>query len=90
MGCHFLLQGTFLTQGENPRLPHWQVDSLPRSHLGSCRKLKTFPIPDLPLPGPFGTCRTPSHICSDPLPETRLLSAEKETWMQGAEFQSAC
>ena len=31
--CHFLLQGIFSTQGSNPRLPHWQVDSLPLSHL---------------------------------------------------------
>ena len=35
MGCHFLLQGIFLTQGSNPHLLHWQVDSLPLSHQGS-------------------------------------------------------
>ena len=32
MGCHFLLQGIFLTQGLNPcllHLQHWQADSLP-------------------------------------------------------------
>ena len=32
VGCHFLLQGIFLTPGLNPRLLpflHWQVDSLP-------------------------------------------------------------
>ena len=34
MGCCFLLLGTFLTQGLNPRLLHWQADSLPLSHLG--------------------------------------------------------
>ena len=37
-GCHFLLQGLVLTQGSNPyclHLLHWQVDSLPLSHLGS-------------------------------------------------------
>ena len=30
VGCHFLLQGIFLTQGSNPhllRLLHWQADS---------------------------------------------------------------
>ena len=35
-GCHFLLQGIFLTQGLNPCLLsplHWHVDSLPLSHL---------------------------------------------------------
>ena len=35
MGCHFLLQGIFLTQGSNPRLLHWQADSEPQWHLGS-------------------------------------------------------
>ena len=37
VGCHFLLQGIFPTQGLNPqllRLLHWQVDSLPPHHLG--------------------------------------------------------
>ena len=36
MGCHFLLQGTFLSQGSNPRflcLLHWRVNSLPLRHL---------------------------------------------------------
>ena len=32
VGCHFLLQGVFPTQGSNPHLLHWQVDSLPLSH----------------------------------------------------------
>ena len=39
VGCHFLLQGIFLTQGLNPRLLlllHWQADSLPLSQLGNC------------------------------------------------------
>ena len=35
MGCNFLLQGIFPTQGLNPCLLHWQEDSLPLSHLGS-------------------------------------------------------
>ena len=35
VGCHFLLQGIFPTQGSNSRLLHWQADSLPLSHLGS-------------------------------------------------------
>ena len=33
--CHFLLQGIFLTQGLNPHLLPWQVDSLPLSHWGT-------------------------------------------------------
>ena len=32
VGCHFLLQGIFLTQGLNPCLLHWQVGSLPLCH----------------------------------------------------------
>ena len=38
MGCHFLIQGIFLTHGSNPHLLcllHWQVDSLPLCPLGS-------------------------------------------------------
>ena len=35
MGCHFLLQGIFLTQGSNPCPLHWQLDSLPLRHRGS-------------------------------------------------------
>ena len=35
VGCHFLLQGIFLTQGLNPLLLHWQADSVPLSHQGS-------------------------------------------------------
>ena len=36
VGCHFLLQGIFPTQGLNPcplHLRHWQVDFLPLHHL---------------------------------------------------------
>ena len=35
VGCHFLLQGIFSTQGSNPCLLHWPEDSLPPRHLGS-------------------------------------------------------
>ena len=38
VGFHFLLQGIFATQGSNLnllQLLHWQVDTLPLSHLGS-------------------------------------------------------
>ena len=38
VGCHALLQWIFPTPGSNPHFlghVHWQVDSLPRSHLGS-------------------------------------------------------
>ena len=35
VGCHFLLQGIFPTQGSNLHLLHWQAGSLPLSHQGS-------------------------------------------------------
>ena len=35
VGCHALLQGILPTQGSNLHLLHWQVSSLPLSHLGS-------------------------------------------------------
>ena len=41
MGCHFLLQGIFPTQGLNPGLLcllHWQADSLLLSHLWSLKR----------------------------------------------------
>ena len=34
VGCHFLLQGIFLTQGLNQHLLHWQKESLSLCHLG--------------------------------------------------------
>ena len=35
VGCHFLPKGIFLTQGWNPRLLHWQADSIPLNHFGN-------------------------------------------------------
>ena len=35
VGCHFLLQGIFATQGLNPHLLHWQADPLPLQYLGN-------------------------------------------------------
>ena len=35
VGCHFFLQGIFLTQQLNPHLLCWQANSLPLHHLGS-------------------------------------------------------
>ena len=35
VGYHFLLQGTFPTQGSNPGLPHWRQTLYPLSHQGS-------------------------------------------------------
>ena len=35
VGCHFLLQRIFMTQGSNPHLRHWQMDSPALWHLES-------------------------------------------------------
>ena len=58
VGCHFLPQGIFLTQGSNPHFLHWEVDSLVLSHEGSPGKSspnlttmnRSFKPPRLPLP----------------------------------------
>ena len=41
VGCHFLLQGTFPTQGSNPCLLHWQADSFTTEPPG---KPQIFPM----------------------------------------------
>ena len=40
VGYHFLLQGSFPSQGLKLHLLHWQADSLPLSHLGILHYLK--------------------------------------------------
>ena len=35
VGCHFILQGIFPTQGSNSHFLHWQADSLPLSQEGN-------------------------------------------------------
>ena len=50
VGCHFLLQGIFLTQILNPRLLgllHWQADSLQLSHLGTYSVQNMWPLSTL-------------------------------------------
>ena len=41
--CHFLLQGIFPIQGFSLCLLHWQMDSLPLSHLGNSLELEQAP-----------------------------------------------
>ena len=52
VGCHLLLQGIFLTKGSNPRLPHWQADSLPSHHLGCLPPCPLFIYPSFLLLSP--------------------------------------
>ena len=44
LGCHFLLQGIFPAWRLNPRLLHWQADSLPLSHLGRPQVLTNYTL----------------------------------------------
>ena len=39
VGCQFLLQGIFTTQGSSPSPLHCQADSLPLSHLGNLMEM---------------------------------------------------
>ena len=48
MGCHFLLQGIFLTQGSNPGLPHCRQTLYRLSHQG-CRGWLLLNIQRQPL-----------------------------------------
>jgi len=43
VGCHFLIQGTFPTQGLNPGLPHCRQTLYCLSHQGSPYHIKTSP-----------------------------------------------
>ena len=69
VGCHFLLQGIFPTQGSNPRflyLMHWQVDSLSLVPPGSPLKPQSYLQKQAPAQDPLG-CRsrhTPRHASS--------------------------
>ena len=75
MGCHFLLQGIFLTQGSSQCLLHWQGDSLSLSHQASplftfCSVAKLCPALSNPT-----DCSMPGYpdlhylwVCSNPCP----------------------
>ena len=58
VGCYFLLQDVFLTQGRNSHLLHWQGGSLPLLHLGAWSSRHSEG-------GPLGTDSTASllHHC---------------------------
>ena len=44
VGCHFLLQGIFLTQGSNPGLPHCRQTLYHLSHQGNLWRYYSLPI----------------------------------------------
>ena len=58
MGCHFLLQGIFMTQGSNPGLPHSRQSLYHLSHQGSPELISLvllFPTTSSSDPGPHTT-----------------------------------
>ena len=67
MGCHFLLQKIFPTQGSNPSLLHWQAVILPLNHKRSpfsvfCSVTQSCPTLCNPI-----DCSTPG-LCPSPPP----------------------
>ena len=78
ISCNFFFQGTFLTQGSNLNLLHWQVDSLPLSigeaprslfviynilHTIVCVCQSQSPSLSLPTPYPAGNHKFVYYIC---------------------------
>ena len=89
VGCHFLLQGIFPTQGLNLHLLHWQADSLPLSHQGSPDGHdKGKPVASTTYhcrvqEGRLG-CRTPSKEGQAGLPGSRELASFGDlSWTPG-------
>ena len=71
VGCHFLLQGIFLSQGSNPGLLHCRQMLYPLSHQGipilysnvSMSVLFSQPIPPLLIPWKPQVCSLPPCLC---------------------------
>ena len=72
VGCHFLFQGIFPTQGENPpllSLPHWKVGSLPGSVQFSSVAQSCLTLCDLM---DYGTSGIPVHHQLSELAQTHV------------------
>ena len=79
VGCHFLLQGIFPTQGLNLPLLHWQADSSPLSHQGS---------PDghdkgEPIASTTYHCRVQEGIQEAGLPSSQQRGTGGSPWVKG-------
>ena len=74
---HFLLQGSFPTQGASPcllRLLHWQVDSLPLSHLGGDLRHHWIGVQNIWEWKEVKNKSYKSHICSVSYQDEALFS----------------
>ena len=85
VGCHFLLQGIFLTQGSNLCLLHRQVDFIPLSHLGSTEPRARISF----LLGGGGQGEALYMACGIlvPWPEIELTPSAVEAWRQPLNHQ---
>ena len=83
-GCHFLLQGIFLTRGSNPCLLHWQADSLLLSHQGSpCKPQEGLETAQSQQSGVSQVVYSPSLPAKEPGAEAKVPAFRKELrWAQ--------
>ena len=61
VGCHFLLQGVFLTQGLNPGLPHCRQALYQLSHQGAVLLKEIYPQFQTPSFWPMGPVTASNH-----------------------------
>ena len=74
VGCHFLFQGIFPTQGSNPHLLHWMLDSFTTEPSISCKLLKGVPqVNQARVPGLVRSCGLVSS--HQPAPWSGVFSA---------------
>ena len=79
VGCLFLLQRLFLTQGSNPcllHLLHWQADSLPLSHLGVLGNISRRVSSILLKRSSWHICRE-SRVQQESLVRNRLVTGDQ-------------
>ena len=74
VGCHFLLQGIFSTQGSNPHLLHWQADTLSLSLMALLMEMHNT-THEIVLPPP---CPTP-EVLSLNLIKPPLITNSRDT-----------
>ena len=61
VGCHFLLQGIFLTQGLNLHLLYWRAEPLPLSHQRSPSSEGEWAVNDKTTLNPLHCLQPPKH-----------------------------
>ena len=96
VGCHFLLQGIFPTQGSNPYLLQWQVNSFTFEPPFSHKKKEILPFVTtwIDLEGTmlselsqrntmWGLLYVKSYLKKNPHSYTRLVVARGQDWWVG-------